>query len=182
MAEPLKHAVARWGRTFPMWKQGELSPECGPYCVLALAEYLGSKDVWDEDYPLRWVTPPKGELSRGTSRRNLTTMLRKVKLVAETVSEAHELVSDDSLGLVLVRWKQPTPKVGSRRRDRKWDPKRGHYVVVLEVRKRWVVVADPYPGLPRVYPAERHVFEEAWRKLGRWGVRVSSSDKTQRSP
>lgn len=163
-----------------MWKQGELSPECGHYCVLALAERFGT-DVWGKkNYPVRWVTPEKVDTSKGTKRKHMDRMLQKAKLAATEVSNIDDLVRGDALGLALIRWALPTPAVGERTRDRTWDPEHGHYVVVLEVRQDEIVLADPYPGVPeRVYSVERAVFEAAWGLTNNWGRRVSKLAKPQ---
>lgn len=174
-----KKAPKKW-KDFPMWKQGELTPECGPYCVLALACRIRNLDVWEEeDFPVRSIVTKgrsKADTSRGTGTGTLRRLLRHARLAGRLCKEVEKLVDGGALGIVLVRWRLPTPKVGKTGRPSSWDPEKGHYVVVLEVLKHDVVVADPYPGLPPVYRVEKNVFKDAWGHFKCWGLRVTPKD------
>jgi hypothetical protein len=155
-------------KNFLIKKQGEQDYACGLYCIVSAATHLGT--VVDDGSGVGSVL---GNLSAPISKRVMTVGVgdHGVRKLADAAGLAvwrplrpgvDDLAWRDvglehgSLWMVLIRTKFDDPK----RIVKSYED--NHYVLVLDVARANVVVADPHPWKPAVHAVSKVAFERWW--------------------
>jgi hypothetical protein len=182
----LSNALRRW-RAFPIQRQGEHDYACGAYCVVSAAIHLGT--VNDDAGGL-------GRVLKNLPQRDAQQMAHGLLTWGTTDGSIRQVANASGLrvrrwnGVTLgdLRWHDEEPRSGI------WmalvqmefrDP-RGvapvynglHYVLVLEVTARYVILADPHPWHAAVYAMSLRDFATAWdarRGRSKWARYLSRS-------
>ena len=176
---------------FKIKKQGELDYACSLYCVLSAAMHLdalpkdcGTASVLTHpevprDLPQRLLTKGATETEVRCIAKGAGLLLRRQNKPTLDALKNIDLDSHVWLALVWMTFDDPAggaPRGGDRVVATGTARDEQHYVLVLDVTQKKVVVADPHPYHQDVYEMTTAGFEKAWIRQGyRWAARLVPS-------
>ncbi len=156
----------RWA-SFPIQRMVERDSSSALYCIAAAAIYLGT--LKDKDDGGKWILM-NAEAASFSKGRAYEKVVRKLADAAwldlfrpnrraeglDDLAYRSDRPGDETLWIALLKANFPNP---AKRKNARPDL---HYVLVLDVIAKGIVVADPHPGRKPLHVMGKEPFLAAW--------------------